>query len=143
MDSFHYTAAGLHCESLPATDLAARFSTPTYVYSAATLIDHYDKLAAAFGELSPLICYSIKSCGNTHILRLLASRGAGMDVVSGGELARADAAGVPRERVVYAGVGKTDAEITAALGFPTSGERQRPVTTDPARPVAGARGSSD
>jgi diaminopimelate decarboxylase len=143
MDSFTYTNARLHCESIPAADLADRFGTPTYVYSKATLLDHYDKLAAAFGELKPLICYSIKCCGNIHILRALASRGAGMDVVSGGELERAILAGVPASRIVYAGVGKSDEEIRAALGRPTSGELKRPVAADSRGPVAGARGSSE
>ncbi len=115
MDQFSYRSGLLHCESVPAADLAARFGTPFYVYSRATLEDHYDKLAAAFAELSPLICYSIKSCSNISICRVLGERGAGMDVVSGGELERARLAGVPMDKVVYAGVGKTEAEIRAAL----------------------------
>jgi diaminopimelate decarboxylase len=116
MDSFRYTSGRLVCEDASAAQLADRFGTPTYVYSKATLLDHYDKLAAAFADLRPLICFSIKCCGNIHILRILAERGAGMDVVSGGELARARAAGVAPGKIVYAGVGKTDAEIEAALG---------------------------
>src|SRR5262249_17970900 len=88
---------------------------PLYVYSRATLEDHYDKLAAAFAELSPLICYSIKSCSNIEVCRVLAARGAGMDVVSGGELERAFLAGVPMDKGVDAGVGKTEAEVRAAL----------------------------
>ncbi|MEX2219491.1 MAG: diaminopimelate decarboxylase [Phycisphaerales bacterium] len=115
MDHFAYHAGRLHCERLSVTDLAERFGTPSYIYSRATLLDHYDRLAAAFAELDPLICYSIKSCANLHICRVLAERSAGMDVVSGGELERAFLAGVPMEKVVYAGVGKTDAEIMAAL----------------------------
>ena len=118
MDQFAYRSGTLHCESLPAADLASQFGTPLYVYSRATLEDHYDKLAAAFAELSPLICYSIKSCSNIEVCRVLGSRGAGMDVVSGGELERARLAGVPMEKVVYAGVGKTEAEIRAALTSP-------------------------
>lgn len=121
MDRFEYRAPGgegeavLHAEGVPVEDLAARFGTPTYVYSRATLIDHYDKIAAAFADLSPLICYSIKSCPNVQVCRVLAERGAGMDVVSGGELERAWLAGCPMDRVVYAGVGKTEPEIRAAL----------------------------
>ena len=118
MDQFAYRSGTLHCESLPAADLAAQFGTPLYIYSRATLEDHYDKLAAAFAELSPLICYSIKSCSNIEVCRVLGSRGAGMDVVSGGELERARLAGVPMEKVVNAGVGKTEAEIRAALTSP-------------------------
>ena len=115
MDRFEYKAGALHAEGVPVEEIAARFGTPAYIYSRATLIDHYDKIAAAFGDLSPLICYSIKSCPNTHVCRVLAERGSGMDVVSGGELERAWLAGCPMERVVYAGVGKTEPEIRAAL----------------------------
>ena len=122
MDHFDYrpvAAPGgpheLHVEGVAIAAIADRFGTPTYVYSAATLREHYDRLVAAFRPLSPLVCYSIKSSGNLAILRLLAERGAGMDVVSGGELHRAIAAGVAASRCVYAGVGKTDAEIVAAI----------------------------
>jgi diaminopimelate decarboxylase len=85
------------------------------VYSRSTLLDHYDRLVAAFADLDPLICYSIKSCGNLAVCRTLAERGAGMDLVSGGELHRALLAGVDPARCVYAGVGKTDGEIRIAL----------------------------
>lgn len=115
MDHFHYQNGRLLGEDLPLDDVAERFGTPTYVYSRATFEHHYDALVEAFAELDPLICYSVKSCGNVHILKLLAERGAGMDVVSGGELHRARQAGVEMSKVVYAGVGKTDAEIAAAL----------------------------
>lgn len=115
MDHFTYQSGRLLCEGIPATDLADRFGTPSYIYSRATLEAHYDRIAAAFGDLNPLICYSIKSCGNIEVCRVLAGRGSGMDVVSGGELERAFLAGVPMAKVVYAGVGKTDAEIRAAL----------------------------
>jgi diaminopimelate decarboxylase len=127
MDQFSYHGGRLRCEGTPAADLAGRFGTPTYVYSAATLLDHYDKLAGAFRELSPLICYSVKCCGNLQVLRLLAGRGSGMDVVSGGELERALRAGVAPDRIVYAGVGKNDDEIRAALGRPAGAERRRPI----------------
>jgi diaminopimelate decarboxylase len=115
MDFFTYHDGRLRCEGLDATDLADRFGTPTYIYSRKTLEDHYDRLAAAFRELNPLICYSIKSCGNLAVCRVLVERGAGMDVVSGGELERAFLAGCPMDKIVYAGVGKTDAEIEASL----------------------------
>jgi diaminopimelate decarboxylase len=114
MDSFSYSP-DLRCENTPLADIAARFGTPTYVYSRATLEGHYDRLAAAFADLNPLTCYSIKSCPNINICRILADRGSGMDVVSGGELQRALLAGTPPSKIVYAGVGKTDAEIEAAL----------------------------
>lgn len=116
MDHFHYRGGVLHCEDVPLSALAEKVGTPTYVYSSHTLTDHYDRLKAAFAPLNPLFCYSVKSCGNLSICRLLGERGAGMDVVSGGELFRAVQAGVPASKCVYAGVGKTDEEIRFALG---------------------------
>jgi diaminopimelate decarboxylase len=115
MDYFEYRDGQLWCEEVCIDDLAARVGTPVYVYSRRTLEEHYDRLNKAFAKLDPLICYSIKSCGNVHICKLLADRGAGMDVVSGGELFRAQRAGVAMSKVVYAGVGKTDTEIRQAL----------------------------
>ncbi len=115
MDDFVYRNGQLYCEQVNLDELAARTGTPLYVYSAHTLREHYDRLAAAFASLHPVICYSIKSCGNLHICRLLAERGAGMDVVSGGELHRARLAGADMAKVVYAGVGKTDEEIRQAI----------------------------
>jgi diaminopimelate decarboxylase len=115
MDYFNYRDRVLWCEGVRATEIADRFGTPTYVYSRRTLEEHYDRLSEAFRELEPLICYSVKSCGNVHVCRVLGERGAGMDVVSGGELERAFLAGVPMSKVVYAGVGKTEGEILAAL----------------------------
>lgn len=115
MDCFHYRNGRLYCEDVAIDGVVAETGTPAYVYSRRTFEHHYDALAEAFAELDPLICYSIKSCSNVHILRMLAERGAGMDVVSGGELYRAQQTGVDMEKVVYAGVGKTDAEIRAAL----------------------------
>lgn len=115
MDSFIYRDGQLYCEDVNLDDLAGRIGTPTYVYSRATFEGHYRRLSQAFAELAPIICYSIKSCGNIHLCKLLADLGSGMDVVSGGELYRARQAGVSMDKVVYAGVGKTDAEITEAL----------------------------
>ncbi|MBI1375499.1 MAG: diaminopimelate decarboxylase [Phycisphaera sp.] len=116
MDWFAYRDDGqLYCEDVNLDALAAEVGTPVYIYSRKTFEHHYDSIAGAFAELDPLICYSIKSCGNIHIIRLLAERGAGMDVVSGGELHRAKLAGVDTSKIVYAGVGKTDAEIRAGI----------------------------
>lgn len=115
MDHFRYQDGWLWCESMRADQVAEVAGTPCYVYSRATLLDHYRRLRETFAALDPLICYSIKSCANLSICRLLGAEGAGMDVVSGGELHRAMAAGVPAGRCVYAGVGKSDAEIQAAL----------------------------
>lgn len=115
MDSFVYRDGQLFCEDVNIDELAAQVGTPVYVYSRKTLEEHYDRIARAFAELDPIICYSIKSCGNIHLCKLLAQRGAGMDVVSGGELHRAKLAEAPMSKVVYAGVGKTDAEIRDAI----------------------------
>jgi len=115
MDHFLYREGILHAEGVPLPALADRLGTPAFVYSAGTLRDHYRRVVAAFAPLDPLVCYSVKSCSNIHVCRTLALEGAGMDVVSGGELERAWLAGVPMDKVVYAGVGKSDAEIRAAL----------------------------
>ncbi|HYE03821.1 MAG TPA: diaminopimelate decarboxylase [Phycisphaerales bacterium] len=124
MDHFDYHDGRLQCESADLATLAGLAGTPTYVYSGATFQDHYDRLASAFAELSPLICFSVKACSNLHVLRLLAARGAGMDVVSGGELFRARRAQVPGARIVFAGVGKTDQEIREALGAPAGDDAE-------------------
>lgn len=115
MDHFQYQDGKLHAEQLPLSRIAESVGTPAFIYSAATLLDHYDRLAGAFAALEPQMCYSIKSCGNIHILRLLAERGSGMDVVSAGEIRRALAADVDPTKLVFAGVGKTDDEIRFAL----------------------------
>ena len=115
MDLFRYEHGALRCEGVAVADIAAKVGTPCYVYSAGTLGEHYRRIRDAFAPVDPLICYSVKSCGNLGVCRTLAALGSGMDVVSGGELFRAHAAGCPPERVVYAGVGKRDDEIAAAL----------------------------
>jgi diaminopimelate decarboxylase len=115
MDHFAYKNGELYCEQIAAEAIARRVGTPCYIYSRATLIDHYDRLASAFAALDPLICFSIKSCANLSVCRILAQCGAGMDLVSGGELHRALLAGVDAQRCVYAGVGKTDVEIRQAI----------------------------
>ena len=115
MDHFEYRDGSLFCEGVKAADIAADVGTPAYVYSTATLLHHYRAIANAFAELSPAICFSIKSLDNVHILKLLAGEGSGFDVVSGGELARAQAARADMTKVVFAGVGKTDREIIEAI----------------------------
>ncbi len=129
MDSFEYQSGRLHCETLPAADLAERHGTPLYVYSAATLAGHFERLRGAFAELAPLICYAVKSCPNLHICRRVAQLGGGFDVVSGGELFRALQAGADAKKIVFAGVGKTDVELREALDagiglFNAESERQ-------------------
>lgn len=115
MDHFAYRDGRLFCEDIELSELARRAGTPTYVYSQATLTHHYTRLAEAFAAVRPTICYSVKSCPNLGVLRVLAALGSGMDVVSGGELRRAILAGSPADKIVYAGVGKTASEITEAL----------------------------
>ena len=115
MDHFAYRDGRLFCEDVALSELARHAGTPAYVYSRATLTHHYTRLAEAFASLHPTICYSVKSCPNLGVLRVLAGLGSGMDVVSGGELRRAILAGAPADKIVYAGVGKTEAEITEAL----------------------------
>lgn len=115
MDHFAYRDGELWADGVRAEELAERFGTPLYLYAARTITDHYDRFAEAFAPLAPTLYYAVKACGNLSILRLLAERGAGADAVSAGEVERAWLAGVPMDRVVMAGVGKTDAEIAAAL----------------------------
>ena len=127
MDQFNYRDGQLFCENVSVEDIAAAAGTPVFIYSAATITDHYRKLVAAFKRVDPLICYSIKSCSNLSILRLLADLGAGMDVVSGGELFRAGLARVHGQRIVYAGVGKTDDEIIEALDYSPEGSTRHGI----------------
>ena len=115
MDAFAFVDGRLHAERVPLADIAARAGTPTFVYSTATLRDHVRKLRAAFAQLDPLPCFSVKSCPNLSVLRTVAAEGCGMDVVSPGELQRALAAGVTPDRIAYAGVGKTRAALEQAI----------------------------
>src|SRR5689334_10143909 len=115
MDFFNYKNGELHCENVPASVLAEKFGTPLYVYSKATLLHHYQQIADAFAPLKPTICYSIKSNGNLNLCKVLAAAGCGFDVTSGGELFRALQAGGDPKKIIYAGVGKTDAEIIDAI----------------------------
>ena len=115
MDHFAYRAGHLYCEEVSADRLAEEFGTPLFVYSKRTLVEHFARFRDAFASLRPLICFSVKSCNNLAILRLLAEEGAGMDVVSGGELYRAKLAGADMRKLVYAGSAKTDREIEEAL----------------------------
>jgi diaminopimelate decarboxylase len=105
----------MHAEGVDLSKLAAEVGTPFYCYSAATLIRHYDVFRAAFEPLPTLVCYAVKANSNQAVLKLLASRGAGMDVVSEGELRRALAAGVPGNRITFSGVGKTPHEMALGL----------------------------
>lgn len=115
MDYFHRVDGQWWCEDVPLRDLAERHGTPLYVYSRRTLVEHFVKLDEAFRDVPHLVCYSVKANGNLGILRALAEVGSGADIVSGGELERAMRAGIHPDRIVYSGVGKTDAEIRAAV----------------------------
>ncbi len=112
---FKMTRNTLHCERVPIHQIVEEVGTPVYVYSYKTLVDHFRKLKSAFKKIKPLICFSVKSNGNMAILKLLVGEGAGLDIVSGGELYKAVRAGCPGERIVYASVGKTPQEIKEAL----------------------------
>jgi diaminopimelate decarboxylase len=114
-DIFHYRGGDLYAEELPVAHVAAAVGTPFYLYSAAGFTAQYRRFADAFLPERPLICYAVKANSNLAVLRLLAGLGAGADVVSEGELRRALAAGVPPERIIFSGVGKTAAEMAAAL----------------------------
>ena len=115
MDHFHYESGHLLCEDIPVADLATRYGTPLYVYSRAALLGQLAALHTAFAEVDPLVCYSVKANSNLGVLKLLAEHGSGFDVVSGGELFRVLAAGGDPAKTVFAGVGKTDAEIAEGL----------------------------
>jgi diaminopimelate decarboxylase len=105
----------LYCEQVPLAELAARWGTPLYVYSAGAIRARYGELQTALAPVPHLIAYSVKANGNLGVLQLLAGLGAGADIVSGGELHRALLAGIPAERIVFSGVGKTVHELAAAL----------------------------
>jgi diaminopimelate decarboxylase len=115
MHEFNYKNGVLHCEDVSLTDIAREYPTPFYLYSYATLMDHFSKIQKAFEEVSPLICFSMKSNSNLSVCKALVSAGAGLDIVSGGELYKALKIGCPPERIVYASVGKTEEEIETAL----------------------------
>ncbi|EHJ46872.1 diaminopimelate decarboxylase [Solidesulfovibrio carbinoliphilus subsp. oakridgensis] len=115
MHHFAYRGGELYAEDVPVSTLVAAYGTPLYVYSAATLRRHFTAFDSAFGGLPHLTCFSVKANSNLSVLKTLAAMGAGVDIVSGGELYRALAAGVAPEKIVYSGVGKRAAEIEQAL----------------------------
>ena len=128
MDHFLYRDGKLFAEDVPVSEIAAAVGTPFYCYSTATFERHFRLFDEALEGTEHLVCYAMKAASNQAILKTLAALGAGMDVVSGGEYARAKAAGVPSERIVFSGVGKTRDEIHAAL---TGGLRQFNVESEP------------
>ncbi|PYI62902.1 MAG: diaminopimelate decarboxylase [Verrucomicrobia bacterium] len=115
MHLFHYRDGRLCCEDVDLERVAEKFGTPTYVYSASTILDHYLRLDVALAPLDHLICYAVKANSNRAILKLLADAGAGFDIVSGGELFRVITAGGDPAKCTFAGVGKSRQEIEYAL----------------------------
>ncbi len=115
MNHFGYIDGVLHAENVPVSEIAKAVGTPFYVYSTATLERHYKVFAGAFADVDAMVCYAMKANSNQAVLKTLAKLGAGIDVVSGGELRRALAAGVPASRIMFSGVGKTVAEMDYAL----------------------------
>ena len=107
MDHFRYKNGKLFAEDVSVATIAEAVGTPLYIYSKATFVDHLQRMQAAYSEIETTICYSVKACGNIHILRFMAEHGSGFDIVSGGELFRMLKAGGDPTKVVYAGVGKT------------------------------------
>lgn len=115
MNHFQYRNGVLHAEDVSLARLADEVGTPFYCYSTATLERHYRVFAEAFADVPSLVCYAMKANSNQSVLRTLARLGAGADVVSGGELKRARAAGIPASKILFSGVGKTEAELRQAL----------------------------
>ena len=128
MDHFNYHGGKLHAEDVPLARIAAKVGTPVYVYSAATLTRHFGLFRQALDWTDHLVCFAVKSNSNLAVLKLLADLGAGMDVVSGGEYLRAKAAGVPGDKIVFSGVGKTLAEMRLAI---EGGIRQFNIESEP------------
>lgn len=115
MHDFNYRDNVLYCEDVPVTEVVKEHGTPFYLYSLNSVVGHFDRITAAFRELDPIVCFSMKSNSNLTLCRALVSRGAGLDIVSGGELYKALKVGCPPERIVYASVGKTETEIRQAV----------------------------
>ena len=115
MHHFEYRGGELYAEDVPVSTLVAAYGTPLYIYSAATLRRHFTAFDSAFNGLPHMTCFSVKANSNLAVLRTLGAMGAGVDIVSGGELFRALAAGIDPSRIVYSGVGKRASEIEQAL----------------------------
>lgn len=115
MHRYHYVGQNLHCESVDLATVAQLYGTPTYVYSLGTIADNYSRLAKSLGGLDVQICYAMKANSNLALLKHFANLGAGFDLVSGGEIRRVIASGADVKKSVFAGVGKTEAEIQLAL----------------------------
>lgn len=128
MDHFNYHNGILHAEDVPLSQIAAKVGTPVYVYSTATLTRHFGLFQQALDWTDHLVCFAVKANSNLAVLKLMANMGAGMDVVSGGEYLRAKAAGVPGDKIVFSGVGKTLTEMRQAI---EGGIRQFNIESEP------------
>ncbi len=117
MHEFNFKNNELYCENIKVRDIARKVPTPFYLYSYKTFVDHFNKIKAAFRPVKPLICFSAKSNSNLAVMRALVKNGAGIDIVSGGELFRAKMVGADPRKIVYAGVGKRRDEIEEAIRF--------------------------
>ena len=115
MHHFEYRGGELYAENVPVATLAATYGTPLYIYCAATLRRHFHAFDSAFDGLAHMTCFSVKANSNLAVLKTLAGEGAGVDIVSGGELFRALAAGIDPKKIVYSGVGKRADEMEQAL----------------------------
>src|SRR6266699_1431007 len=115
MHHFVYRNGVLHAEAVSLVDPAQAVATPFYCYSTATLRRHYEVFASAFSDVSALICYAMKANSNQAVIKTLAALGAGADVVSEGELKRARSAGIPRDKIMFSGIGKTARELALAV----------------------------
>ena len=115
MNHFQYIDGAMHAEDVPLARIAEAVGTPFYCYSTATLERHYKVFAEAFADQQATICYALKANGNLGVIRTFADLGAGADVVSEGELRKALASGIPADRIVFSGVGKTRSELAFAL----------------------------
>lgn len=118
LNHFHFQDGALRCEAVELDDVAGAVGTPTFVYSTATLERHFQVYRDAFNWGGGTVAYAVKANGNLSVLKTLARQGAGADTVSEGEIRRAMAAGIPPERIVFSGMGKTDAELAFAIGLP-------------------------
>src|SRR5262245_22115631 len=115
MHHFDYRDGVLHAEAVNLIDLAQAVGTPFYCYSTATLRRHYEVFAGVFADVPALVCYSMKANSNQAVVKTLAELGAGADVVSGGELKRARAVGIPPDKIMFSGIGKTAEELALAV----------------------------
>ncbi len=143
MHYFDYRNGILHAEDVPLDAIARAIGTPFYCYSTATIERHYRVFTEAFASCDTLVCYSIKANSNLSVIRTLGRLGSGADVVSEGEIHRALAAGIPAEKIVFSGVGKTRAEMAFALdagifGFNVESEAELRALSE----VAAARGAT-